>query len=325
MQGQIAQLISSHAQADRQVVQNVFASGFQTMGHWRAFLRANLGDCVTQFRAPAFRWNVATFQALYVACWIHHPVEKGSYMIDLGGLSPSKRDVIKSAYASHCTGRKSSHLSGAGRSASKGWNFLKGYHELLIQFEETKGRPYLFLKAEGHTTGMSGIIPHMQSWIHKKKHGEGLQASAALNALSVTSPLVESRAAENYGKGYNKLLKDVLKLSGRNVTVREMMPALFKKTGYNKFTPAFTMTATNRQLGDALSRYCQEASHVGAGGVRYRNAGQITTEMVSDLRKLAGTLQSDGDVSLRRVYREIRLKPTEIDASLQVFYRSPVA
>jgi len=91
-------------------------------------------------------------------------------------------------------------LSGNGRSASKNWNFLNGYKELLVQYETTKCRPYLFLKSEGHTTGVGGIIPHMQSWVHKSKHGVGKQASLALNALaspvSAWAGAIEGRSGE---------------------------------------------------------------------------------------------------------------------------------
>jgi len=241
-------------------------------------------------------------------------------MINLGHLSIAQREVIKDAYNKHCTGRKSSHLSGSGRSASSGWRFLKGYKELLVQFETTKGRPYLFLKSEGHTTGVSGIIPHMQSWAHKNKHGEGIQASPALNLLaspvSAWDDAIEGRAAENYAKAYGKLLKKVFKLSGKRVTAREMMKALFKLTAFN--APLnFEMTLDNRQLGELLTRYCS------TGVTVQRAQKSITLDMITDLRDLAKSLTSDGAVHMPRVYREIRANPSEIDQSLAVFCATP--
>jgi len=327
MNGQIANLLVSTTPTDLAQIQSVFGPNFQTIGDWRAFLRAQLNDNASaMLSAPAERWSVKSFQALFIACWIHHPVEKGSFMIDLGQLSVNQRGVIEAAFTQYCTSRKSSHLSGAGRSASEGWAFLNGYDELLVQYEATKGHPYLFLKSEGHTTGLSGILPHMQSWLHKRKHGVGKLASPSLNALaspvSVWSATVEERAAENYAKGYGKLLKKVLKLHGKQVTAREMMVALFQKTAFPA-PPNFEMNATNQQLGLMLAQYCDQASLVGAGGIRYRAGGAISGDMIKDLRKMAQTLQADGNVHMHRVYREIRANPAVVDVSLEAFYATP--
>ena len=320
MNGQIAGLILSTVATDRAQVQKVFGPNFQDMASWRSFLRTTLNSDVTaQLSAPIARWNERSFQALYVACWVHHPVEKGSYMIKLDQLSDNQRDVIEQAYKKHCSGRKSSHLSGQGRSASNDWNFLIGYKELLVQYEATKGTPYLFLKSEGHTTGVSGIIPHMQSWAHKNKHGVGKQASPALNALaspvSAWAGAIEGRAAENYATGYGKLLKNVLKLSGKQVTAREMMKALFQLTNFQA-PPNFQTTQTNQQLGALLTQFCN------TGVTPQRAQHSITMDMITDLRKLAQSLNDDGAVNMARVFREIRASPAEIDASLDVFCSS---
>jgi len=321
MNGQIAGLITSTVPTDQAQVRSVFGPNFHTMADWRSFLRTTLNSNVSsQLQAPIAQWDVKSFQALFIACWIHHPVEKGSYMINLAGLSVAQRGVIEAAYMQHCSGRKSSHLSGEGRSASNGWEFLKGYKELLIQYETTKGHPYLFLKSEGHTTGISGIIPHMQSWVHKKKHGEGKQASASLNALanpvSAWAGAIEGRAAENYAKAYGRLLKDVLKLRGKQVTAREMMKALFQLTQFQA-PPNFEMTLNNQQLGALLTQFCS------TGVTPQRAQKSITMDMIKDLRELARTLQSDGAVHMKRVYREIRANPSDIDQSLDVFCSTP--
>jgi len=328
MDGQIGTLIGSTDPADRKVVQDVFGASFQSMGNWRSFLRVQLNANVSaMLRAPLGSWKVESFQALYIACWIHHPVEKGTFMLSLQDVSDAQKTVIRNAWETHCTGRKSSHLSGEGRSASKGWAFLNGYHELLVQYETTTGTPSLFLKAEGHTTGIDGIVPHMKSWLHKRKHGVGLEASPSLNALAAHNALVEGRAAENYAKGYGKLLKDVLNLRGKQVTVRQMMAALFNRAGYADpmLNTAMLAGARNRQLGDGLDRYCAAASHVGAGGLRYRANGVITQDMINDLRKLAASLRADGDVVVPRVFREIRLTAAQADQSLAAFYALPGA
>lgn len=324
MQGQIAQLVSSTAEADRDVVKAVFGEEFQTMGQWRQFLRGRLNDTVSaMLQAPGPRWSVQSFHALYIACWIHHPVEKGTFMLNLASLNPGRQKTVRDAYDKHCTSRKSSHLSGSGRSASKGWKFLNGYEELLVQYELTIGVPYLLLKAEGHTTGVSGIIPHLQSWNHKRKHGVGLEASPFLNALASTNPLLEARAAENYDKAYEKLLEKVLKLKGRMTTVREVVPVLFQKSGYSNRATGHYAGLTNRQLGAELTRYCDATTMVGAGGVRYRAGGAITGDMIQSLRDIAKSLNDDGDTQTERVYREIRLTPVDADHSLIAFCTSP--
>ena len=321
MEGQIGELLTSGYKHHQDVVRDVFGPRFQHMEHWRSFLRATLNDNVSaQFALPDWRWSEKSFQALFVACWIHHPVEKGTFMINIEGIGSLQREVVKDAYNKHLYGRKSSHLSGSGRSASKGWKFLNGYKELLVQYEETKGTPYLMLKTEGHTTGASGVLPHLRSYVHKLKHGEGLMASAALNQLAGFSSMVEGRAAENYSKGYEKLLADVLGFKGRDVTVRDMIGVLFHKANYTFYPSDLPMSATNRDLGNALDRYCQDASHVGQGGIHYRMGEKITGDMISSLRDLAGTLKSDGDVTMPRVYREIRVIPQEVDRSLDIFY-----
>jgi hypothetical protein len=176
------------------------------------------------------------------------------------------------------------------------------------------------LKSEGHTTGPSGIIPHLASWVHKKKHGEGLMASEALHEMSKFTPMAESRAAENYGTGYKALLKEVLGFSGRQVTVRDMIGVLFDKVNYDHWPIEMPLTTANQQLGEALEGYCDRALDGWSGGYNYRMGGVITGEMISDLRDLAETLKNDGDVRMPRVYREIRVDAYTLDRSLDNFY-----
>jgi uncharacterized protein YycO len=47
--------------------------------------------------------------------------------------------------------------------------------------------------------------------------------------------------------------------------------------------------------------------------------GGITPDMIKDLRELAQTMQSDGDVEMHRVFREVRADPAEIDRSVETF------
>ena len=135
MNGNIGAFISSNTPMDMDLKRAIFSERCQDMASWRAFLRTQLNSTVAaRLSAPASTWRVQSFHALFVACWVHHPVEKGTYMIELAGLTVSQRDTVQSAYKSRCSARKSSHLGGSGRSASEKWGFLEGYKELLVQF-----------------------------------------------------------------------------------------------------------------------------------------------------------------------------------------------
>lgn len=82
------------------------------------------------------KWSVKDFQALYIACWMYKPVVKGSYMLKLPEESEGN---VRKAYKKKLDSRWTSHLHGPvtkGANASKNWRFLKGYHELLVQYEE---------------------------------------------------------------------------------------------------------------------------------------------------------------------------------------------
>ena len=324
MNGQIAAFINSQDPMDMDLKRQIFESRFQDIEGWRTFLRTNLNsDVSSRLKLPASSWKVESFHALFIACWIHHPTEKGSYMIDLASLTNAQRAEVTKAFESICTSRKSSHLGGSGRSASKNWKFLKGYKELLVQNDSIKGRPYLFLKTEGHTTGISGVVPHLKSYMHKRKTGEGLQSSPFLAQMAINAPgLIEPRAAENYSKGYEKLVKK-LGLKGRMNTSRDVIEELFKQTGYqpngNPDISTFVMVSTNQQLGTALQAYCDAASLVGAGGTRYRAGDLVNGDMIRDLREVARSLVDDGATHRDRVHREIIASPAEIDASLAVF------
>lgn len=82
-------------------------------------------------RAPSCGWTASDFHALYIACWIFYPVEKGTFMIP---LTAQQRKNVKSGYQ-NLDPRWTSPLHKHGRSAAKGWKFLKGYGELLVQME----------------------------------------------------------------------------------------------------------------------------------------------------------------------------------------------
>lgn len=319
MHGQIAELLRSNTFEDQTTVREVFCLKFHDFEKWKIFLNKYLStDVSAKLKAPANTWRVKSFQALFIACWVHHPVEKGTFMIDLSGLTQTQRDNVKKAYKDLLYGRKSSHLSGSGRSASKGWKFLNGYHELLVQWEETAGVPYLMLKAEGHTTGIKGIVPHLNSWAHKKKHGVGITASHSLNELGNRSNLVEGRAAENYSTAYKDLLK-LLGHHGKKVTIREMMTTLFEKTRYQYTGPPIA-NSNNNDVAKVLQGYIDNGSRSVGKSTR-----DVTDDMIGELKKLVATFEQDGAIVKVRVFREIRVKPADIDSSLKAFRGFPNA
>ncbi len=318
----LRKLLKSNHALDIGTRNAVFAGQFKDRAGWSQFTRQHLhnGSVSDQLKAPAHNWTPQSFQALFVAAWAHHPVEKGSYMIDLSKLSKEELAEVAQAHQKHCSSRPSSHLSGAGRSASKGFNFLNGYKELLVQMEHVEDKPYLFLKAEGHTTGINGIVGHTNSYFHKVKTGEGLTASPFLNALANANPTtVEARAAENYGKPYGKLLKALqLDAGSKTVTTREMSKALFEATGFEpEGLPAgdFLRTATNERLGKALINYCDSAdSPLCSPALRAND--KIGSDMLKELREVAESLVADGDTRHGRVFREVISSPAALDASM---------
>jgi hypothetical protein len=319
MKGEIKNFLRSQDAEDKKVISEVFGKNFRSDIAFYQFFSANLYNLsvADQLKAPKDSWSVKNFHALFIACWIHHPLEKGTYMIMLTDLSLEQRKNLKEAIEKKLSSRKSSHLSGSGYSATKDWDFLNGYEELLIQYEmDANSLPFLFLKAEGHNTGITSVVPHLKSWWHKRKTGEGLQASPALNALPQRLPgVVQNRAAENYETNYKKLLK-AIGLHGPNVTVKEMFRKLCLDTGYPGGNPV-----NNAQLADAILKYCSAASTVGAGGIKFRANGKITGDMISGLKSFAATIKNDapGLLNNERIFQEIRVTPAELDASLRNF------
>jgi hypothetical protein len=310
MNGDIANLICSTDEEDVHCKNSVFQRNFQAIGGWLNFLNNNLagGSVATQLRAAGPTWNPASFQGLYVACWIYHPVEKGTFMIDLSSLTIPQHTHVEHA-VNALPNRKSSHLSGKGHTASAGWNFLIGYEELLVQWELTQRVPFLFLKAEGHAlTSVSGAIPHLASWVKKEITGSGAQASAGLHQLATSRPnLVEARAAENFGKAYEKLVEKKLKM-GKRATIRDVLDALHVR--FNDPAPPNLRTMDGRGLGRYLLAFI--ISH-------YAQLSKINSKLPGELHTVASSLMSDEAGIVDRVYREIRVTPDRLDASLQNF------
>src|SRR5262249_19693357 len=296
----------------------IFHHEFQSIAGWTRFLDRELNQGVAHLlNSPYLQgWSVRSFQALYIACWIHHPVEKGSYMINLGGLNPAHRDRINQAVVRNCVGRLSSHLSKSGYSAAKGWSFLKGYRELLVQVEWSGGC-HLFLKSEGYLA----LDPrHWFSFANKDETGEGLTCSKALRDFAkIDNGLVDRRAAENFSPVYKELVEGLgFKHHKALVPIRSVMKALFEQTGYIGRVPggsSFFDVASLEQLGFALQSYC------GSAYDRSFQHAAVTPAVVAELRRLATSLLTQGGAKREQIFQEIRVRPEEVDRSLQNFRR----
>jgi hypothetical protein len=327
MRGLIGRYLKAAADGDaaaRDTVQAVFTTEFRTTSGWRGFLDKYLPGQVTKLldRRAAW-WSRGNFQALYVACWIFHPVEKGSYMLQLEAApyANMKEAYLRLLADGRLQSRISSHLSKTGASAHLGWSFLQGYEELLIQMEgEKTSCPYLFLKCEGHALdGPISSAKHLWSWLVKNATGAGATASPALKEFAEGDDgLVEARAAENFSGTYKDLHK-ALGLSGKLVTVADVVDALWTKCGFRDHIPA-NIKGDNRLLGQNMlgqlgfiKVFERQRSVLKQEGVDF------TPEFANELRKLAERLVSTGKPHARQHYHEIRVTATELDQALAVF------
>ena len=313
----------------QQHMTEIFGPTFINAAGWTAALNHMPGGNVTMVlnRAGGF-WTRECFQALYIACWIHHPTEKGNYMIK---LAPNQADNVRQAYnqllaAGAIKSRVSSHLSKTGASAGQGLDFLKGYKELLVQIEgEAAGNPYLFLKCEGHA--MDGLVStgkHVQSWYVKKRTGKGITASPALNEWAKHSDVVEERAAENYSPEYKAFLKQ-LGLSGKLVTVQQVITTLYEKCD-SPALPGFNANLLTQVQGDthALAN-AMLAPHGILFSLRFMQntlAGKkiiYNDQVEQELRDIATRMGATASPQTEQVYNEIRVTPAEVDQSLHAF------
>ena len=323
--GQVIKFAAYGAPAAQKVVREVFGANFQTSQSWTMFLDRYIpGGQVERLlnRAPGF-WNRENFQALYVASWIFHPVEKGSYMIQ---LSAAEYANVRGAYDGliqngELQARISSHLSKRGASAHEGWAFLQGYHELLVQIEgERTSAPYLFLKCEGHALeGFTSTLLHAKSWVTKTVTGAGDTASPALHNLAQKSTTVELRAAENFGKSYKKL-QQKLKLSGKEVSTAEVVNGLWLKCGFRSPLPAAVMGNTH-SLGNAMlgtqgiiAVFRKEKAQLKKAGIDF------DAELEKELTELAERMKGTAVAHATQHYHEVRVTPAELTQALAVFF-----
>jgi hypothetical protein len=322
--GQVIRFAAMGSPTAQEVVRKVFGPDFQTPQSWTTFLGRYIPalDVDRLLNRTSGFWERENFQALYIVCWIFHPVEKGSYMIQ---LSPAQHANVQGAFtqliqSGGLQARISSHLSKQGASAHEGWGFLQGYHELLIQIEGANaGSPYLFLKCEGHALdGIKSTFMHGKSWVTKTLTGAGDTASPALNNLAKNSTTVELRAAENFGKSFKKVQKK-LGLSGKEVTIAEVVNGLWQKCGFRTGLPA-QVTANTHALGNAM---------LGGQGIiavlRKEKAAlkkhgiDFDAKLEQELTELAERMKATAVAHPMQHYHEVRMTPLELTQSLAVF------
>jgi hypothetical protein len=309
--------------ADDPQIMPIFAAAFDTSQKWFQYLDDNLVPAnasnvdVTEILDMPGVWHSDRFQALYVACWAYHPVEKGSYMIEL-----TPQQVLNAEHAAgKLTWRASSHLKGTSRSARGGqdFKFIQGYGELLVMVHNNA----LFLKMEGHAASSPH---HLASWHAKNQTGAGNMASAALNQLATTpnSPFgIQQRGAENYSTAYKALL-GAIGFSGKVTTVKEVMDKLQESCG--GVAPAATLAGYR----DLLNRL--EAKFRTYAQARALPWYQPFMAALPDLRGLVAVLDKDAKrlglpagqdyLGVDRVYQEIRVVPSEINRKVQRLYHA---
>lgn len=293
----------------------IFEAEFQTYDKFCKYLSKyfGAGNSVSVHtllkHTPPKTFKADYFQALYVACWLYKPMEKGTYFLR---MTHSEAENVKKAFEQLPT-RKSSHLDGKGRSAHKGFAFLKGYEELLVQWVLTNERTYLLLKCEGHTTGIGGIVPHMQSWNHKRKHGVGLMSNPQLNALATqaNSHIIE-RGAENFSKDYEAFLNQVGKLRGikkldkATTSVRDMLVALNADDKWKR--------ATNLEVQTELNTLVNGPDKI--FGVTLT---QGTKEQFKRFAQLIGWENRPTKV-YDRYFEEVHVNPDQLSNAIKDFY-----
>lgn len=332
-------------------IADIFYEGFQTARRWRRFFRHHFRDGVsTILDQDRDSWHRVDFQALYIACWTYKPVVKGSYMLRLDddGLGDVQR-----AYKKKLKSRWSSHLNGntdGGADASKGWKFLRGYHELLVQIEPTPQGTYLFLKCEGHP---AVSYAHMKSWNHKRKHGVGLDVNADLLTLASDDERnlgIKVRAAENYSPTYKNLMrqlgyKKLIKKKGEIVdahtaaaamasvlieelhsrTLRMWLARQLQPIGVRLDRPGFEdriLGLSNRRLSvvfHALAEFPAQALAHLAGGFWGNPLLVAMREARRDLASISSQLRNDylrGNNNTARYFEEVVVHPDHLDYGL---------
>jgi hypothetical protein len=201
----------------------VFTGPFVTKAGWVQYIGQHFPDLDTaSILNQTLPWQRQHFQALYVACWIHQPLLKGTYMLR---LAREQYKVAKKGFEQNLKSRWSTHLTtnidgaSAGGDDNPPWEFLRNYRELLVKVEELHGFYYLMLKCEGHTTDDSASagdkFNHAMSAVTKIFTGEGNDVNPDFVELLKSDEGrnlgISRRSAENYSDSYKKLLETLPK------------------------------------------------------------------------------------------------------------------
>ncbi len=338
-------------------VEKIFTPEFSTARKWRDYMLDKFGGGMTvnTILDKTSGWAASDFHALYIACWIFYPVEKGTFMIP---LTAQQRKNVKSGYQ-NLDPRWTSHLHKHGRSAAKGWKFLKGYGELLVQMEgggkhTQEIEPHLFLKCEGHT---AFTVAHLKSYFEKKSTGKGAVANSALQELAKNQAMlgmdqglgITERAAENYSNPYKALLV-AAGLTGKTKTVHEAVAnfyILLDAEGRTRsgITPPLNSLVAMKGLQAAvgqngvggldnedLAKMIEEVllpfalAARGATGGSAKGTALIKAmlEAEDDLKKVAQQLREDakntGQAKSLRYFQEVVLAPFCLNSGLRVAY-----
>lgn len=320
MNGAIGHFFNSKAgAADKQMVLKLFKTGFHTYSQWDSYFTKYIPgyNVDTLLQKGAASWEVGHFQALYVACWVFHPVEKGSYMLKLDGADANVRGGYSQLLGKKkLQSRISSHLSKQGASAHEGWAFLQGYDELLVQIEGQSPTSYLFLKCEGHPMdGAMNTVLHGLAWAKKYVTGTGKTASAAFQEYATQlSMVLESRAAENYSTTYEKLLKQ-LGLTGTQVTVATALDAMLTKCGLPKVPPL--TRGDTVALGTAMTNTGGYIDQINANKGKMKKV-DFTDKVVEELTTIGNRLKTASSHP-EQYFNEVRVTASELSTALNNF------
>jgi len=294
---------------------DVFGEEFRTHSQWLTFICHNFGASTSHIDGSIVKRNwfspESFFQTMYVACWIYQPLEKGSYIID---FDQSQMAEIQKSYFSKLPTRKSSHLEGTNaRSAGKGFDFLKGYEELLVQIPETSSNSLMF-KAEGHA---AASVAHLLGYVKKLKTGAGETANPNLNNLARYHQRfgIADRMAENYSKSYKQLLKFLgISKSRETVTVKDCMLTILNKKGIAIPNP------NNPDIGHITTAFDKMLDGL-ASAAQKDQLDPYLKNAEQDLRKLSEALKKDdfkGKSPVPRYFNEVKGDTTALECALDV-------
>jgi hypothetical protein len=312
-------------------ISRVFQPPFNTLAGWRDYW-GQRGNAVSPLFGSGATWTAADFQALYIACWLYQPLEKGSFMIPID----QRGHQLKVAEAmTKLPTRWSSHLSKKGaRTAGQNYRFLVGYSELLVQYEQEHGSrtaPSLFLKTEGHG---AASVAHLSSWVTKSRTGRGNTANDLLHRLAQNGEYgIKARAAENYDKPYEKLLK-YLELTPTVCTVEEAVLTIYSKLT-KKATLVYAEDIDESKLASffiyplvSKANQADLITKVIIPTINQPNLEQgkfITAVKKAEpaLLEIADCLRRDAQdktlAGVPRVFQEVRVTIAQLDQALQQF------